>query len=270
MYTRFYNSIIAPRNVVNYRMDSLFRVFLYILFFAALLSTRIIIDTVSFDGMDVAVTEGLKTEFEAVDQTCVISDGTLDCTSAKSSLVYQDIVVGFYTDSFDNFNASIYSSLGYNIVLHADSLYFVAGGNELIAIPVSELNESFQNLDFTTQVTDPDYFYSTIFNAVDDYLLSTKTLWGTGMIFIDFFTNFAMFMIFVLVSAWMLRLRFKVIKFKHLLVMTTYSSTALYLILIFNSLYNLSFFVVLILLVVAFRQNSQLSLELYKRLNKKS
>jgi len=269
MYTRFYNSIIAPRNIVNYRTDSLFRVFLYILFFAILLSTRITIDTVTFDGMSVASQEALKTEFETVDQTCIINDGTLDCTSAESTLVYQDIVIGFYTDSFDNFNASIYSSSGYNVVMHQDSLYFVVSGTELMEIPISALNEAFQNLDFSTQVSDPDYFYTVVFDAVDDYLMSTKTFWGTGMILIDFLTNLAMFMIFILVSAWMLRLRFKVVKFKHLFIMTAYSSTALYLILILNSLYNLSFFVILIMLIVAFRQNSQLSLELYKRLNKK-
>jgi hypothetical protein len=244
-------------------------VFLYILFFAVLLSTRIAIDTITFDGMSVATKEAMKTEFADVDDTCMIIEGTLDCTSAESTLVYQDILIGFYTDSFDNFNPNIYSSTGYTIVLHGEALYFVVSGTELITIPVTDLNDSFQNLDFSTQVSDPDYFYATVFDAVDDYLLSTKTLWGTGAILIDFLTNFTMFMIFVLVSAWMLRLRFKVIKFKHLFVMTTYSSTALYLILILNSLYNLSFFIILIMLLVAFRQNSRLSLELYRRLNKK-
>ena len=269
MYTRFYNSIIAPRNIVNYRTDSLFRVFLYILFFAVLLSTRITIDTITFDGMSGTIKETLKTEFETVDQTCAINESILDCTSAESTLVFQDVVLGFYTDSFDNFNASIYSSSGYNIILHGDSFHFVFGGTELINVPIAEFNEAFQNLDFSTQVSDPEYFYTTVFDAIDDYLLSTKSIWGTGMILIDFLTNFTMFMIFILISAWMLRLRFKVIKFKHLFIMTAYSSTALYLILILNSLYNISFFIILFMLIVAFRQNSQLSLELYKRLNKK-
>lgn len=269
MYTRFYNSIIAPRNIVNYRTDSLFRVFLYILFFAVLLSTRITIDTITFDGMSASTKEIIKGEFETVDDTCMITDGTLDCTSSESTLIYQDIIIGFYTDSFDNFNASIYSSSGYNIVLHDESFHFVFSGTELLAVPISELNTTFQNLDFSTQESDPNYFYATVFDAVDEYLINTKTIWGSGTILIDFLTNFTMFMIFILVSAWMLRLRFKVIKFKHLFIMTTYSSTALYLILILNSLYNLSFFIILIMLIVAFRQNSRLSLELYRRLNKK-
>lgn len=269
MYTRFYNSIISPRNIVNYRTDSLFRVFLYILFFAVLLSTRITIDTITFDGIGGAVKESMISEFETVDQTCIIEDAVFTCATAESTLVYQDVVIGFYTDSFDNFNSSVYSSDGYAIILHGDSLHFVVSGTELMTIPISELSEEFQQLDFSTQDTDPTYFYATIFDAADEYLMSIKTYWGTGMIIIDFLTNFTMFMIFILVSAWMLRMRFKVIKFKHLFVMTAYSSTALYLILILNSLYSLSFFIIVIMLIVAFRQNSQLSVELYRRLNKK-
>jgi len=254
---------------VNYRTDSLFRVFLYILFFAILLSTRITIETITFDGLSPALKETIKTDFETVDETCAIDSATLACDNAESTLLYQDIVIGFYTDSFDNFNSSIYSSSGYTIVLHDELLHFVIAGNEVMTIPISDLNEEFQQLDFSTQSSDPDYFYATVFHAVDELLISKKTVWGVGMVLIDLLTNFTMFLIFILVSAWMLRLRFKVIKFKHLFVMTTYSSTALYLILIINSLYNLSFFIVLILLIVAFRQNSRLSLELYRRLNKK-
>jgi hypothetical protein len=63
-----------------------------------------------------------------------------------------------------------------------------------------------------------------------------------------------------------MKMRFKPIKFKELFVMTVYSATALYLILIFDSLFSLSFFLVIVLVLIAFRQNNALSTELYLRM----
>ncbi len=269
MYTRFYNSVIAPKNLVDFRNDALWKVFLYVLFFALLLSTRVTIDTITYDGLSAADKEAAIQEFSNVDETCVIKDAMLTCDTASSQNVYDGILFKVFTDSNPEIDFEQYNETQYYFVLHQDSLRLVVSQTVLYSIPINDLPSHIHNFDFSTQSSNPDYFYESLFDVYDEYVLGYKNIWGTLLIIVDFLTNFAMFMIFILISSWMLRFRFRVIRFKHLFVMTSYSSTALYLILIINSLYNLSFFLVIILLIIAFRQNSQLSLELYKRLSKK-
>ncbi len=269
MYTRFYNSIISPRNLVEFRNDSLFRVFSYVLLFALLLSTRTIIDVATFDGMTHATKEAIIADINDVNETCAIVDSSLDCEKKEMTLVYTASFMSFYTDSFDNWNPSVYQETAYNFVIHGSQVHLVVSGQDVTQIPLSDFPEEFQNFDFSLRDTDPTAFYDTIFNALDDYMMDTKTVWGSVLIVFDFVSNLVMFLLFILLSTWMLRMRFREIKFKQLFTMTAYSSTALYVILIINSLYNLSFFIVLILLFVAIRQNSQLSAELYRRLTKK-
>lgn len=270
MYTRFYNSIISPRNLVEFRNDSLFRVFLYIFLFALLLSTRSIIDVVTFDGMDQASKEVIMADLNDVNETCQIVDSSLECTQKETTLMYSATLMSFYTDSFDNWNPSVYQDASYNFVIHGELIHLVVSGQDVYQIPLTDLPTEFQNFDLGLYETNQTEFFSVIFDAIDDYMINTKLMWGGILIGIDFFTNMVMFMLFILISTWMLRVRFKQIKFKQLFTMTAYSSTLLYVILIINSLYNLSFFIVLLLLFVAIRQNSQLSMELYRRLTKKS
>ena len=268
MYTRFYNSIINPKNIVQYRNDSLFKVFLYVFFFAVLLSTRITIDTLTFDGLSPATKEQIKMNFEDVDPSCAIIDTNLSCDTKASHLLYTDTIVAYYIDSNPTLDLSLYRETGYFIVLFEDAFHFVVGGTEVFIVEVSSLSSSIQNFDFSLQTSDPTLFYNTIFNEVDAVLLANKSIWAPTLIIADFLMNFAMYMLFIMMSAWFLRIRFKQVKFKQLFVMTVYSSTALYIILIINSLYNLNFFIIAILLIVALRQNSQLSIELYRRLSK--
>jgi hypothetical protein len=227
------------------------------------------IDIITFDGINQRTKEAVQEEFVDVNETCMIVDSSLECGAKESTFVYQTVMVTFFTDSFDNWNPSIYQETGYNMVIHGETLHVVISGQDLFQVPVSELPSGIQNLDFGLYETDQEAFFDAIFDATDSYLISTKTAWGAGMIVFDFLTNLVMFMIFILLSSWMLRMRFREVKFKQLFTMTAYSSTALYIILILNSLYNLNFFLVIILLFVAIRQNSQLSMELYKRLRKK-
>ena len=269
MYTRFYNSIISPRNLVEYRNDSLFRVFFYILFFALLLSTRSIIDIATFDGMTQVNKEEIITNFQDVNETCEILNSSLACESKDSTLMYTASIMSFYTDSFDNWNPSVYQDASYNFVLHEDAIHLVVSGQDVTQILISELPQNLHNFDFELYETDPTTFFNIIFEAIDEYMINTKLIWGSVLLLIDFFTNLIMFLLFVMISSWMLRMRFKQVKFKQLFTLTSYSSTALYVILIINSLYNLSFFIVAILLFVAIRQNSQLSMELQRRLTKK-
>ncbi len=269
MYTRFYNSIISPKNIVEFRNDSLVKVFLYILFFALLLSTRVAIETVTFDGLTPALKESIMDEAHIIDESCVISNAILECDVEENQLLLETTFINYYIDSSEDISSSEYGST-YNIVFNDDKLLLVMSNTVVHEMLISDLPFAFENIDFSLQTSDPDVFYNELFEGIDDFFMSQKATWGTIMVLFDFVSNFIMFMLFVVISAWMLRLRFKQVKFRQLFTMTVYSSTALYLILILNSLYSLSFFIVLLLIIAAFRQNSQLSIELYKRLHKKN
>lgn len=268
MIERFKNSIISPGRIVDYRGDSLFKVLLYILFFAVLLSTRTIINTVIFDGLSSGTKREIRDEFNEVDSSCLISSGILECGSEENVLLVEDYIVSYYINSTSDVKDSKYND-GYNVVFNGDSVYFILGSVELYNIKISDLPAEIQNIDFQLQTSNPDQFYSDVFKAVDATLLSVKNVWAPMIIVFDVLASFVMFMLFILLSSWLMKLRFKPVKFKQLFTMTVYSSTALYVILIMNSLYSLNMFIVIILVIVAFRQNNQLSFELYKRLNKK-
>jgi len=239
-----------------------------VVLFAILLSTKTVIDLVNFDGLEVANKELIAEEFENLNPACGIVGGTYLCTDEETTLFYEDLFTGYYFESHGELQFDSYSSR-YNFIVFDDSLYVSFGDTVIYETLLSDLPEGLQNLDFALQTTDQDQFNERIFNAVDEYILSYKSIWAPLMAVVDFFTGLLLFLVFILISAWMLRLRFPQIPFKMTFIMTVYSSTGLYVILIFNSLYSLNFLVVVFLIFFAFRQNNQLSLEIVERLQKK-
>ncbi len=97
-----------------------------------------------------------------------------------------------------------------------------------------------------------------------------KNMWGPLMIGVEIIISSLFYLIFILVSAWFLKMRYKVIPFKETFTLVTYSSTSIFVILTFYSMLDLSLFVILILLVISFRQNGIMSREIERRLKKKS
>ena len=267
MYKRFKDSIVSPKNIVAFRTDSLVKVFIYILFFSLLLSTRTVIEVITFNGLTPNYRETLKQDFNAVDETCLIVDAVLECDISESTLLYEDLMLSYYIDSSDTMSLGNYGE-NYNVIFHDDSIHFILNNTPIYEMKISELPAEFHNIDFGLQTTDPNVFYTNLFDAIDSLFLSIRPIWAPLIIMIDILTGFVMFIIFILISAWMLKLRFKPVRYKEMFIMTSYSSTALYIILILNSLYNMSFFIVIILVVAAFRQNNQLSMEIHRRLNK--
>jgi len=267
MYKRFYDSIVNPRKLVDYRTDSLVKVFIYIILFSLLLSTRTVIEVATFDGLSFNAKTAISDEFADIDPSCEIAFSELSCDTEQTQLIYSDVMINYYLDSNETLDYNNFGT-GYNIVVHKQNVYLIYGKSIFYDVKISELPLEAQNIDFGLQQTNADKFYESVFGAVDAYLMSEKGVWAPMLISFDFLGSFFMIMLFVLISAWMLRLRFKVIRFRHLFTMTVYSSTGLYVILILNTLYNISFFLVLILIIVAFRQNSLLSMEIMNRLSK--
>ena len=220
-----------------------------------LLGTRTIIEVVTFKGITPTYRETLIHDFHVVDESCIIDNANVECDVQENTLVYEDLMLSYYIDSR-------------SLVFHKDSIHFVLNNTAIYEMKISELPSKFHNIDFELQTTDPNVFYNDLFDAIDLLFMSTRNIWAPMIIIIDIFSSLLMFLVFILISAWMLKLRFKPVRFKEVFIMTSYSSTALYIILILNSLYNMSFFIIIILVIAAFRQNNQLSTEIYRRLNK--
>lgn len=268
MWNRFRDSLVYPRRIVDFRNDRLVWVFLYIILFAILLSTRTIITVISFTELSSADREVLILDMHDIDDSCAIVNANLSCDTAQTQLFYDDVMMRYYIESHNELQLDSYES-GYNLVIHEENIHFVFNGRDLYAYPISELPDELQNLDFALQESNPSAFYGQVLDAMESYIMSYKSFWAPFAIMLDFLSSLILFVIFVLLSAWMLKMRFKEVTFKQFFVMTGYSSTGLYIILLFHSLFNLSFLLIILLVVIAFRQNNQLSLELMKRLTKK-
>lgn len=268
MYVRFRDSLINPRNIVDFRNDSIWLVLLYVVFFALLLSTRTTITSLQFTGISPAQKVVLAENFQELDPTCGIVDSVYECSTSETTLFYEDLLINYYFESNDSLQMEEYSSQ-YSVVVFEDQLLLLFGGSVIYEQPISELKTSFQNLDFSLQTSDEEAFNNIIFDTVDDYIMTYKSIWAPLTIAVDILSSFALFIFFILLSGLMMRLRFREVRFKQLFIMTAYSSTGLYVILIFNSLFNLNIFLVILLIFFAFRQNNQLSLELFRRLHKK-
>ena len=77
-----------------------------------------------------------------------------------------------------------------------------------------------------------------------------------------------LFSVFVIFNTFISRARVKEVSFKHMYVMMSYAATALYIVLIFESLLRFNIFLFIVLLFISFRQMTKLTLEIYIRLNK--
>jgi hypothetical protein len=268
MITRFRDSLVYPKNIIHFRKDPVWVALLYVLFFALLLGTRTTIEMVTFDGLRPNTQETIRTELSSIESTCAIVDAMLVCDDAERTELFTDGFVTYSLDSYDSINTSLYDT-GYNIIVQEDALKVVVSGAEISAVTLSlsDLPESLQNLDFGLIQTDnDDQFYESFFEGVNTFLVSQKSIFAPIIIVSELIANLLLYMFFILISAWFMKMRFKPIKFKELFVMTVYSATALYLILIFDSLFSLSFFLVIVLVLIAFRQNNALSTELYLRM----
>ena len=106
--------------------------------------------------------------------------------------------------------------------------------------------------------------------GIDELIVSYKNIWGPAMVLIEVAISIIFYLIFVSFSAWFLRRRFIVIPFKEAFTMTAYSSTSLFIILTFYYMINLDLIIVIILLIISFRQNGIMSREIERRLKKKS
>ncbi|MGS0972025.1 MAG: DUF1189 family protein [Candidatus Izemoplasmataceae bacterium] len=268
MYKRFRDSLSNPRGLVAYRKDRLWFVFLYLFLFALLMGTRTFIDVATYDGLSFAYQENVKENFETVDGRCDIVDGVYTCEVEESQFVYEDIGIRFFLDSYDSFSRDRYADEQYAVVVHKEYVRFLFNGTMMYEQELASISNSLNQLDFALQETDPELFYDTLLGGVSDYLVRNKWAWGFGAVLVEVLLGLLLFVFFAVVNSYFMYRRFMLIKYRDVLVMTVYASTALFVVLIFDQMFQFSFFITLLLIFVAFRQNSQLNDELMQRMMK--
>lgn len=270
MFNRFRDGLVYPKLLLQYRKDAMWKVILYIVFFAILFSTSSIIEVIKYDGLAESYKEYVRQEASVVTENCAISNAVLVCDSEYKIELYEETIFTFYLDSYDELDLDRYEDSGYTVIIHDDSIHLNYNKFNMYSYLISDLDSSIHNIDFNDQTDDPTSFYNSLFIAVDDILERNKAYWGTSIILIEVMISFTVYMMFILLSAYFLRKRFKVVPFKQLFAMTTYSSTALFVILIFDSIFKLNLILIVLLIIIAFRQNNALSSEIERRLKNKS
>lgn len=248
----------------------MWKVVLYIAFFAILFSSASVIDVIKYDGISESYRESIKQDMTIVNEDCAIVNSRLICDSEYKILVYEQTLISFYIDSHVELDYGRYEEAGYAIIIHEDHIYFSYKGIEAYSYLINDLDSKAHNIDFNDQLNDPDLFYNSIFDSLDELLVEYKVAWGSIIIFFEILISFVVYMMFIMLSSYFLRRRFKVVPFKQLFAMTAYSSTALFVILIFDSILELNIILIVLLIIVAFRQNSALSNEIARRLKNKS
>jgi len=266
MYKRFRDSLSNPRGLVQYRKDKVWFVFLYLFLFALLMGTRSFIDVATYDGLSFSYQEAIKENFQTVDPSCQIVSGTFTCDDEDLQLVYSDVGIQFFLDSYQTFESERYEETQYAFVVHQSDVIFLFNGTMIYEQKLTSLSENFTNLDFSLQESNPDLFYDTILGGVSEYLTRVKWTWGLGSIVVEVLLGLLLFVFFTIVNSYFMYRRFMLIKFRDVFVMTVYASTALFVVLIFDQLFQFSFFITLLLIFIAFRQNSQLNDELLRRM----
>ncbi len=268
MFKRVRDSLVYPKEILKYRKDRTIFVILYLLFFAALLSTRTIIDVIKYDGLTAVTKDAIEDDMPIIDKDCAVVSARLICDGEYSISTYNDSMFAVYLDSHTLINFDEYPGDEYSIIISNESVYVYVFGINTLILPLSDLPNSLQNIDFNDQVNDSDEFYTNLFLGVDELIVSYKNIWGTMLILIEFAISILFYLLFLLFSAWFLKKRYPMIPFKETFAMTVYSSTSLYIILTFYSMLDLSLFIVIILLVISFRQNGIMNKEIDRRIRK--
>lgn len=269
MFRRVKESIIAPERLIKYRNDRLYKVFLYMLFFAALMTTSIIIALLTFDGVSPTDKRAIREAYTPPESACVIEDATLECDTGEAHTVYETGGMRFVVDGRESFNSSDYSGFTYHFVLHEETAYVFVMGMPVETRAISDLDPAVHSLDFNPDTdAEEDAFFESVFTVVDEQVDRTKPLWGTALIITEILSALLLFNMFVLLNAFLIQRRLRKVPFKQMYKMMTYASTLLFIVLIFDAMWELNLFLFLILLFIAFRQTSKLSFEIQRRLYK--
>lgn len=268
MFERFRDSLVYPSRIIALRKDSFWKVFAYILVFAILMTLGTVVYTVKFDHIDYTIRDDFANAVKDVDIDCVITDSNLTCDTNQITNFYDYSYASIFVDSSDELDLSNYAITDSNIIFHKDSIYLSIGLLNY-QFKLSDLPEEFHNIDFSQIMTDKDAFSENLMDGVEQIMLDTQTSWSLILVSIDLVMNIIFVVLIALINSLILKSRFRIIPYKEIFKMSTYTGTALYVLLTFNSLIDLGFFLILLFVIVSVRQTNALSLAIMKVMKKK-
>lgn len=267
MFTRFRDSLVYPSRILNFRKDSIFLVFGYIIFFSILMSLGLIIFLSKFESLPNTFTEIFTENLISEEVPCEIIDSELICTKNAIVNFYDDGTMLAYTDSSDEVDYSNYPSNKVVFIFHKDKLLISSFGLKDFYM-INELPSEFHNMDFSLIESDQELFAENFIEGLNSFLLENKNLWLPFMVTFELLSNFLFIMLIVLINSWILKARFKIIPFKEVFKMSVYSSTTLYVLLTINGLIALGGIFILLFVIITFRQTNALSMAIYKVIKK--
>ncbi len=275
MFDRFRDSIVAPGNLIQYRKDSLFYVFLYILFFAALFALPAFADVVTYDGLSFSQQREIREAYTPPEEDCDIVNARLFCAAPTRDALFTHGGVQFSVDSHDTLDTEAYGGYTAHVVIHDEAVHFfvpTAFGDPVHAVDIEELEDSMHDVTLNPETEEEEEaLFSALFGSIDSMLVDYRLLWGAPQIIGSFFSGVVIFLIFVLLNSYLIGFRIPGVPFRQMFTMITYASTLLFAVLIFNQFYDImqfSIILFLVLLFIAFRQTSKLGYELLKKTRK--
>ena len=260
-------ALIEPGVLIRYRNDKLWQVLGYLLFFSLLMGTRTLVeDVIVYDGLTFATRDLIRETAEPPATHCVIRDAVLNCDLDKphTFITYQNFsVILAPTDQ----TVASENRLGWQIVLHGDSVSFQMLGQTWRREQIARLDPAMHNLDFDYSDNERAFF-NAFFRGADSALMLTRPIWGTLLVISSIFSAFFLFNVFVWLNTFLTRVRLREVPLRQMFTMMTYAATLLYVVMIFETLLPIPFLLFIVMLFVAFRQMNRLAMEIYRRLHR--
>jgi hypothetical protein len=255
LMNKFKTALITPEALINFKKDRLFKVFLYMLFFAVLTAVGPLVDGLTYQTLPALSRQTIESGL-TLPTGCTLINDELSCLEEEVKTLYQMATLRITLDLNSEAPLSEAGVLLTDVVLGKEKIVFITAGQTVSEVPYQALNFG-DTLDFNgTEIQQSNAF----FKLLDAVIIHYRNLWIPVFMVVSVISSLLIFIIFALINSALIKPRIKKLTFKELFVLMSYASTGLYLIWIFDALVPLNLFVFLILIIFAFRRTSRLAL----------
>lgn len=254
MYERLRDSLIYPEQILNYRKDSIFRILFVLLLYAAIMSLYIIVDTTTFDELNIPTMDYLEEQFVTEDIPCEFNDSVLICDEDTNQLLFNYLdAIGVYVHSGDVVDYSSFDEGSVSMIFHDDELILISFGSP-ITMKITDLIPAIDDIDFRVIESDQDGFNESLIKIIEDTMVQTKSTWAPIVITMYILLNFLLALLIALITGFFFKTRYKVIPFKETFRFGVYMSSSTYLILGLMNMIGLELFLFVLIIFINSRQ----------------
>ena len=270
MFSRFRDSLVYPRRIIDYRKDKLIRVLGYMFLFAILMLSSTVVLLLRFDRMPQNVRDLYQENLKDTEINCVLDEGNMTCDEDTNESFYVEtfglvqVLMGVNNLKPDFSDAS---PLQMQIIFSDEKLYVYYSTYEL-EFTYDELPEEFSNVDFALVQSDPEAFTDIMMDGTGEYLKSIGGTVASILLISGFIGNIFMVLFIVFMNSIILKMRFRVIPYGETFKMGAYLGTSLYILMILNGFFGMGILMIIIFLILTFRQTNAISYEIMRRMKK--